>query len=834
MWRGLLRWTGVVVVLLFALGCGGGGSQSTPVDPVPPPVEPPDSGGDTGEPQDPVDPGDGSEDPPEEPPPEEPPGDDHGGDTPPAGSDPVLPDPEPDDAGAWYPNFESPQVAPLRLSPDGSRLFAANTAAGRLSVFSLADPRQPVRIAEIPVGIDPVSVLPLSNDEVWVVNHVSGTISVVSVSRGVVVDTLIAGTEPADIVLINGMVVVSVSRERALWLFDPSERVRKGSLPLVGEAPRSMVVSPDGNRLYVAFALGGNGTTLMPLRANPPSPEHSMEIEGLPPGPQVGMIIDSRDEALNGFMNFSLADHDVAEIDVDTGTVRYLRRAGTVNLALALDPAGEFLYLAGTEAHNLTFFQPNLRGRFVDNRITRFQLDSDERELILLDREVDPATLPDALAREQALAQPAAMVFHPDGQSFWLAAFGSDRLAKLSANGEVLLRVDIRIDADTVRGPRALAMSAGGDYLYVQNRIANSLMVLDVEAGTVISEQPVGSHELEPAFVREGRGLLYDARLSGSGAHSCASCHVDGGTDNLAWNLGDPTASMRYVQDPESGEWLSMHPLKGPLVTQPLSGLHGHKAFHWRGDLPALQSFNALFPNLMAAPPLADPEIDKLAAFMNSIAMLPNPNLRLDGSLPATLGGYSPATGVSSFESQCSSCHSLPGRQPLKYILRPNGTHLMVSSLRRFYRKDGYRNAPGAVSTIGFGVLKDGSEAPELSADIFAFMFSWDTGTALTVGHAVTLDASNFADSLLQQRWQTLQTRSGEDANALLVHGELDGAASAWEYLPEQQQYRRCGGDQLVTLDWFLDRLEAGSSTLTAQGLPVGAGSCQRFVGITP
>ena len=54
-------------------------------------------------------------------------------------------------------NFESPQIHPLALTPDGTRLLAVNSPNGTLSVFSLAS-GTPALMAEIPVGLEPVSV----------------------------------------------------------------------------------------------------------------------------------------------------------------------------------------------------------------------------------------------------------------------------------------------------------------------------------------------------------------------------------------------------------------------------------------------------------------------------------------------------------------------------------------------------------------------------------------------------------------------------------------------------------------------------------------------------
>ena len=52
-------------------------------------------------------------------------------------------------------NFESPQVHPLALTPDGTRLLAVNTPDDRLSVFELST-GTPVLVDEIPVYVLPV------------------------------------------------------------------------------------------------------------------------------------------------------------------------------------------------------------------------------------------------------------------------------------------------------------------------------------------------------------------------------------------------------------------------------------------------------------------------------------------------------------------------------------------------------------------------------------------------------------------------------------------------------------------------------------------------------
>src|SRR5438309_6705063 len=68
-----------------------------------------------------------------------------------------------------FKSFESPQVHPLALTPDGTRLLAVNTPDNRLSMFQLTG-EAPALVSEIPVGLEPVSVAARNDREAWVTN----------------------------------------------------------------------------------------------------------------------------------------------------------------------------------------------------------------------------------------------------------------------------------------------------------------------------------------------------------------------------------------------------------------------------------------------------------------------------------------------------------------------------------------------------------------------------------------------------------------------------------------------------------------------------------------
>jgi len=96
-------------------------------------------------------------------------------------------------------HFESGHVHPLAMTPDGTRLLAVNTADDQLAIFNVTG-ASPLLMAEIPVGLEPVSVAVRDNGEAWVVNQLSDDVSIVNLTTLNVRATLQVGDEPADVV----------------------------------------------------------------------------------------------------------------------------------------------------------------------------------------------------------------------------------------------------------------------------------------------------------------------------------------------------------------------------------------------------------------------------------------------------------------------------------------------------------------------------------------------------------------------------------------------------------------------------------------------------------
>ena len=766
-------------------------------------------------------------------------------------------------AHAQFANFESQQQRPICLSPDGTRLFAVNTPDGRVSVFDVSNPANPapVLMAEIPVGVEPVSVNALSNDEAWVVNQVGDSVSVVSVALGATVATLAAKDEPGDVVFSGGQAFVSCSRSNVIRVFNTTTRAEvTPAIPLVGLYPRALAVSNDGANVYAAIKFSGNRTTLLPPNLAP-----AQQPPTVPPSPQVGLIVPATDSRLLPPPN--MPDNDVAEITVSTRTVaRYFKGVGTVHFAIAARPGTDELWVANTEARNLVRFEPVLKGHSVDNRVTRIATTPAVGAITHFDLNptINYALFPDAAGKAVALAQPTSIVFEAAGTHFWTAAFGSDRVARVNAsNGVVETRIETgptvgdAADSRNKRGTRGLALQSATGRLYALNRISNTITVIQTITGTVLTEVPIGSFDPTPVVIRQGRGFLYDARLSANGTQSCASCHIDGDRDDLAWDLGDPTGSVQQLvqtNPPPLGgtTTFNFHPMKGPMTTQTLRGITGTQPLHWRGDRADFTAFNGAFASLLGGAVLSTEDMGAFRDFIVTVLYEPNPNQNLDRTLPASFAGGDPNAGGSTFRNvpyqpglTCNTCHTLPtgtNRLIIGAAALQESQDFKVPQLRNAYQKLFSFKSAVTPSLSGFGLVHDG-QAPDLPtflsspvfgsfaaptpaggtirANLNAFMLCIDTGTAPVVGQSRTGSVAAMSAD-----WTTLSTQSSVAGTGdLIVQGVAEGRRRSFRYRPGTNDYV---SDQTGYGPFTRTQLEAkisAGAVLTILVVPPGMGA---------
>ncbi|HXM40129.1 MAG TPA: YncE family protein [Bryobacteraceae bacterium] len=775
-------------------------------------------------------------------------------------------------APSAFANFEEAQTNPVRLSADGTILFAVNTPNASLSVFDVTTPGSPSLLSEIPVGLGPVSVNPRTDDEVWVVNQVSNSVSVVSVSQGIVVDTISVKPEPMDVVFAGSQAYISVSRANAVVVVDTSTHAPISTLPVFGGSPRALAVSPTGSTVYAAFAIAGNATTVIPANLAPVqcgvkgqtkfNPAQCVPAfnPALPTPPEVALIVAATDPDWSSDIKYKMPDNGVVAINTGAtpSVAGYYSGVGTINLGLAVNPVSGDLYVANTAALNLTSFEPNLDGHWVNNQITRIQVASGTVTPFNLNPNVNYSILPNPAALSTALAQPAGVVFDPSGNFMYVASFGTDRVAQVSTSGNVNWFVEVNpqsvgsaVSPTTKRGPRGLALNSQAQTLYSLNRISNTISVIDTGTKAVTGEIAVGA-DPTPSLLKAGRGFLYDAKLSGNGMGACASCHVDGDMDHLAWNLGNPAGSMTSVV--QNGVTIEFHPMKGPMTTQTLRGLLNLSPYHWRGDMADFAAFNVAFNELMGGAELSDPDMALYTNFANSILFLPNPNENLDRTLPTSLNGGDPATGQTDFltidgtgtatmKGTCNQCHTSNNFGPgsdrvIQTAGVPDGSQpLKVPELRNIYQKLLF-NTSAANTIDGFGLGHDGSfpgllaflSSPLFSAytaaektDIIAYSVCFDTGTAPAVGYTITLTAATIGNSTPETDWTTLQSQASAGNIDLIGRGTIKGQLHGLLYQPTSNNYISDAG--VVYTQAQLQALIGAGDTLSFMGVYPGTGS---------
>jgi YVTN family beta-propeller protein len=725
--------------------------------------------------------------------------------------------------------FESGQVRPLALSPNGARLFAVNTPDSTLEIFGIASGGITLQ-ARVPVGLEPVAVAARDDSEVWVVNHLSDSVSVVSlVGTPRVVRTLLVGDEPRDVVFAGSparafittahrgqqrtdpsiadvpgagdpqLTTPSVGRAD-VWVFNPANLgTTLGGKPVrimsfFTDTPRALAVAPDKTTVYVAGFKTGNQTTSLVegvicegFAVNTPctvadgstSPGGHLgpatNFEGKP-APAVGQIVkfnnstqqweDELGRNWNNAVKFSLPDKDVFALNANTlAQTASFAHVGTTLFNMATNPVNGKLYVSNSEAiNNVRFEGPgNFGGSTVQGHLAEMRITVISGGAVTprhLNKHIDYTKLAgdpgfDPTAKNHSLSTPTDMAVTSDGRTLFVAAFGSQKIGVFdtaSLENDTFNPRTASANYIPVSGGGAsgLALDEPRGRLYVMTRFDNSVKVIDLATKQEIATATLPNPE--PASVVEGRPLLYDAtRFSGNGEASCASCHIFGDNDDLAWDLGNPDDAVKKNPIPINfgdaatialGKFLfgvrgningddvadNFHPMKGPMTTQTLRGLRNSGAMHWRGDRAngvfgisafdsnlSFNNFIVAFEGLIGGAQPTPAEMQKFTNFQLQVIEPPNPVRRLDNSLTAAQQrgsnfyfGNRPADGIRiPFVSRlndgtnfnCNGCHTVDaangffgtgGRSSFEGITQI----IKIPHLRNLYTKVGMFGVP--------------------------------------------------------------------------------------------------------------------------------------------
>jgi len=648
-------------------------------------------------------------------------------------------------SGNAYTLFESLQTRPLAMSPNGKLLFALNTPDNRLEIFRINNGAL-TPVGSITVGLEPVAVAARTDNEVWVVNHLSDSVSIVKLDTAFVATvsrTLLVGDEPRDIVFAgpnkSRAFITTAHRGQNtgdaydlqtpgvgradVWAFDANNLGtaaggnRLAKLTFFADSPRALAVSKDGSRVYAAAYASGNQTTTVS-----PYAVATMYPHGMPgpatitlgttviPQPPTGLIVkykgghwvDAYGTVFDPFVKVNLPDDDVFAIDANASPPAAISsgvytHVGTTLFNMAVNPASGKVYVTNTEAHNDVRFEghttgfTSVRGHITDSRITVVDPASGSVTARDLNPHVDYSTEGSPTEKALSVAFPQDLAFTADGSKLYVVAQGSQKLAIYNTRD---------IDAGTITpalanqvtlsggGPTGVVLDEHSDRAYVLTRFNNSISIVNTRTKAEVGH--VAMFNPEPASVTTGRKYLYDANLTSQhGTTACASCHIGGDKDELAWDLGNPGGIPLTITKQSTTGILGVFtidpaivsalvppfapifgynmPVKGPMTTQSLRGMDNHGPMHWRGDRngaiqqtgapfidpdtsapvvsaqpnkglfnenDAFMSFNVAFPGLVGdSAQLSTGDMQEFTDFVLQMTYPPNPVRNLDNSL---------------------------------------------------------------------------------------------------------------------------------------------------------------------------------------------------------
>ena len=530
----------------------------------------------------------------------------------------------------------------LESKPVGSN--ALNAPA-----FSIATPqfRGPVDIA-----VDP--------SEAWAVtaNELSGTASLIDLASGKAIDEIALGGHPVAVALLDPThLAISCPDSGQVTLvriagnkLSIERRVSVGFLPH-GLAVSKLSVggaSPSSESLPTVFVgLQATGE-IAELNLTAANPEQQI-VRRFSVGHWPRYLATSLDGkrlavGLSG-------EGAIAVVDVASGETLYREPlSGGINIGhLQASTDGVNVYFPWMVYRSNPINARNIRrGWILASRTARVRFDGPaDREAISLD------------VPGLAVSDPHGIALTPNERRMVVSSSGTHELLVyrvadlpfIGAGGpgdlidEKLLR-DKDLFYRIPVGGRPMAVRALSDNrrVLVANHLTDEVQVVDIESKKLLSSITLGSQPTdspEQLLVHRGMEVFYDGQRSLDQWYSCASCHLDGGSNSRpmdTWNDGTALTVKTVL------------PLHGVTETAPWTW-HG-----WQTELD--ESIQNSFTDTMQGKEANEADVKALRAYLASITVPPNPFRAADGTLTEAA-----EAGRKLFESSataCATCHSGP------------------------------------------------------------------------------------------------------------------------------------------------------------------------------
>jgi YVTN family beta-propeller protein len=548
-----------------------------------------------------------------------------------------------------------------------------------LAIVPPAGPR-PTQSSTVAVGDDGAN-----GRRAWVVDPDADTVTVINPANGSVVAEHPVGKNPRSIARdAQGRYWVTCHGSDELRVLNANGSTAHTLALPYGSAPFGVAASPDGQFLYVS--LYGSGRLRRYTAATPAGVP--LEAATFPTPRALAVSGDGQRVLVTRFISPEL-EAEVGEYSGTTlGAVRTFRLASANTTDNGDRAAGVPNYLSG-----IAISPDGTRAAIVskqDNvlRGTLFGVGNHTHEttvravLSILDLQAN-AEVRHARRDFDNSDSPTAVEYTPLGDTLLVTLQGNNRVVGVDAlnlqpltailvNGSTLTSPAVKtLEAATGLAPQGLVIDAAGERVLVQNFMGRSVTVIDghpllaenrTSLPVIATALTTGTELLSPGVLR-GKRIFYnaaDTRMSADGYISCASCHVDGGTDGRVWDFTGRGEGLRRTSD-----------LRGRAGT-------GHGNVHWTGNFDEIQDFEhdirsafggsgfltnsptefaTVHPSPATTKAGLSTDLDALAAYVSSLnhTTIPRSPIRAaDGSLTAEA-----LEGRDTFVlMNCQQCHA--------------------------------------------------------------------------------------------------------------------------------------------------------------------------------
>jgi DNA-binding beta-propeller fold protein YncE/mono/diheme cytochrome c family protein len=477
----------------------------------------------------------------------------------------------------------------------------------------------------------------------YVALHTRNAIAVVDLAAGKVLREINVDAGPVDLAVTDDTVYVACARGDTVVLIDRAKHTVRQRVT-VGQEPRALWVDRVKKRIYVIC----HDEQTLCWWDKETEPVHKVELPGFP------LHLGAR----QGWPAMLIVAQRGGEwLNVLVATDKTPRFYGSDVLQGASNVRG-LANLMGTPPFVLAHQRP--RNKVAATQVAQGWIFTNALTLSHSPDRILAVALLDEPQR--GFADPSAVVRSPDLKRLFVASAGTDTVLAIdteqllkhtskrleaagsagSAEGGYYNNAELPDDLTASRhyvvarlavqaNPRCLALSADGKTLVVGNYLGDSLTVIDAAKLKVIRHISLGGPA--PDAARRGEVLFNSARMTFQNQFTCASCHPDGASDGLNWDL------------PRDG-------IGNFLNTRSLLGVKDTAPYGWHGTSPTLADrVTGTLRTLQQHAP-TDQEVSDLVAYLKTLAP-PRPLPQKASAHEATVRGKAIFHG----KGQCSSCH---------------------------------------------------------------------------------------------------------------------------------------------------------------------------------